>query len=967
MRDLKIFGTSLVVAFCMMACGGDNSSNSTVTGQFVDDVVQGMSYSCGTSEDSTNSQGRFTCRSGTDVTFYLGDIPIATVAAQNGTTTPYTLFPNDTQAVINLARLLQSLDGDGNPDNGVIVLDLDLIALLPLSIDFSSQSFEVDIEAALGIQLVSEEAALEALNNTIISLGGSIPVGGHFPVADAGPDQNTSTGATVTLDGSGSSDADGDSLTYSWTLTLPGDSSAELSSTTAVNPTFTVDTEGVYIVELTVNDGILESAVDTVTITAETASSNTPPVADAGPDQNVKVGVTVALDGSDSSDVDAGDTLTYAWNVKTVAGGSSITNASLSSTTAAQPTFTPDVAGTYIIGLVVNDGAIDSAVDTVTITATAVASNTPPVADAGEAQNVSTADTVQLDGSGSQDADNDDLTYSWSIITKPDTTSGATLSDSAAINPTFVADLDGEYVVQLIVNDGTVDSVATTVLITAETTNSTPVADAGDAQSVTTGELVTLDGSGSSDADLDDLSYTWSFISVVDGSSITNSDLSDPEAENPTFTPDVDGPYIAQLIVNDGSENSTPDTVTITATAASSGGSGSLDPDFDGDGIAVYDPGTGADHAYGITHDASDNVYVTGYINNGRDNDMVLMKYTSSGALDTTFGNGDGIVVYDSGISDVGYDLILDGGGNILVTGYIHNGIDADMAIWKFDSSGEPVTLFGINGVAIYDGGNVDVGHAITLDTSGRILVTGSSKTGPNLEDTAIAVWQYSNSTGSPISVFGGGDGIFTYNVGDNTENGKSITVDADNNIMVAGSYIKPRTSSFNSIVFKLDITGSGLVQTFGQLGEIKELFGQSANDIVIDDQGNYLVMGYGGFPVSLKIWKYNGNGALVTDFGVNGIVSYACGATTCGRAIALDSASNIFVVGQIPYNMTLWKYDSNGQSVASFGDNGVITYAGELESGGESLTIDSADNILIGGYSFVPQGSTGIVVWKYE
>ncbi len=94
-------------------------------------------------------------------------------------------------------------------------------------------------------------------------------VGGNTaPVADAGPDQSVTTGATVTLDGSGSTDADSDTLTYSWTLTsVPSGSSAVLSDPAVVAPTFTADVLGTYVAQLIVNDGTVDSAADTVTIT----------------------------------------------------------------------------------------------------------------------------------------------------------------------------------------------------------------------------------------------------------------------------------------------------------------------------------------------------------------------------------------------------------------------------------------------------------------------------------------------------------------------------------------------------------------------------------------------------------------------------------------------------------------------------------------------------------------------------
>src|ERR1035438_8889300 len=89
---------------------------------------------------------------------------------------------------------------------------------------------------------------------------------------------------------------------------------------------------------------------------------------------------------------------------------------------------------------------------------------------AGPNQNVTTGITVQLDGGGSTDADNDPLTYSWSIIGRP-TNSNALITTPNIAQPTFVPDLAGTYIVQLIVNDGFVNSQPVTVTITAVNTD----------------------------------------------------------------------------------------------------------------------------------------------------------------------------------------------------------------------------------------------------------------------------------------------------------------------------------------------------------------------------------------------------------------------------------------------------------------------------------------------------------------
>jgi hypothetical protein len=118
---------------------------------------------------------------------------------------------------------------------------------------------------------------------------------------------------------------------------------------------------------------------------------------------------------------------------------------------------------------------VDSEPDTVSIEA-----NTPPVASAGDDQIVETGATVTLDGSGSTDADGDELSYRWRLTTVPE---GSTLeltgvetdalTGAETANPSFVADRAGTYEVELVVNDGTVDSEPDRVSVTGATISDT--------------------------------------------------------------------------------------------------------------------------------------------------------------------------------------------------------------------------------------------------------------------------------------------------------------------------------------------------------------------------------------------------------------------------------------------------------------------------------------------------------------
>lgn len=411
-------------------------------------------------------------------------------------------------------------------------------------------TFVADLAGRYVVRLVVSDGQLVSPPDTV-----TLTTENTLPVAAAGPDQHIAVGETVMLDGSGSTDVDGDALTFVWALvSVPPGSAAALVSPTSVNPHFTADVAGEYVVQLVVNDGSADSPPDTVLV----STLNTRPVAAAGLDRTVTVGEVVVVDGSGSSDAD-GDPLSYAWAlVATPAGSGSV----LQTPTAAVSSFVADRPGDYVLQLVVHDGQIDSAADTLVVSTV----NSTPIADAGPDQtDVAPGAAVVLDGSGSSDPDGQPLHYAWALLSRPPASS-ATLTGADSVAPSFMPDVAGTYVAQLVVNDGFVDGAPDTVRIS--TVNAPPSANAGPDQTVAAGATVQLDGSGSIDAEGAALTYRWTLATQPVGSSAT---LSDTAAVAPTFVADAPGQYTLQLVVDDGMQASTPDFVVVTATAPAVG------------------------------------------------------------------------------------------------------------------------------------------------------------------------------------------------------------------------------------------------------------------------------------------------------------------------------------------------------------------------------------------------------------
>ena len=416
----------------------------------------------------------------------------------------------------------------------------------------------VDGDTALTFQLtVTDNDGAQSTDTISITI-----LDNAAPTAQASAAAQAYEGTTVELDGSASADSDGSIASYSWQQIDSSGYSVTLSNTAIAQPTFTApavaaDTNLIFQLTVTDNDGAQGSATVTITILY-----NNPPTANAGANQSVNEAATVQLDASASSDLEDEDSsLTYSW-LQVDSSGYTIT---LSDANSATPSFTapnPAANTDLIFQLTVTDSLGKSSDANATIT---VIYNNPPAANAGANQSVNEGATVQLDASASSDIEDTSLTYSWQQVDS----SGYSISLSASdiANPTFTTPAvaaDTNLIFQLTVTDSlgkSSDANATISVIY----NNPPAANAGANQSVNEGATVQLDGSASSDLEDEDTSLTYSW-QQVDSSGYTII-LSDASSAQPTFTtPEVvaNTDLIFQLTVTDSLGKSSDANVTIT-------------------------------------------------------------------------------------------------------------------------------------------------------------------------------------------------------------------------------------------------------------------------------------------------------------------------------------------------------------------------------------------------------------------
>jgi uncharacterized delta-60 repeat protein len=204
------------------------------------------------------------------------------------------------------------------------------------------------------------------------------------------------------------------------------------------------------------------------------------------------------------------------------------------------------------------------------------------------------------------------------------------------------------------------------------------------------------------------------------------------------------------------------------------------------------------DLAWAIGLQSDGKIILAGQTDTGVSEDFAVARFTTSGALDTTFNGGTGYIATDFPTDqiDLAQDIAIQPDDKILVAGYTRGSFtDDDFALARYNANGTLDTLFGTSGLVITPIDGDDQAFAVAVGPTGRIVVAGTTVNDPNVENFALA--GYTN-TGAPNTNFGG-VGYITTNVGDVLDGGAitsdfihAAVIQSDNRIVLGGSTDHP-------------------------------------------------------------------------------------------------------------------------------------------------------------------------------
>jgi len=213
------------------------------------------------------------------------------------------------------------------------------------------------------------------------------------------------------------------------------------------------------------------------------------------------------------------------------------------------------------------------------------------------------------------------------------------------------------------------------------------------------------------------------------------------------------------------------------------GASGVPDDTFGTNGVVTYEGDQGNAGFRDVVIQGDGKIVTTGYTKTTAGFLFLTARYDSDGTFDGTFGTN-GMATYDGGHRDAGArGVVIQADGKIVVSGANFNGIDLDVVVLRYTSNGTLDSGFGANGVVTYDGGKGDDnGRRLALQEGGKIVVAGNTSDGTNL---LVLVLRYNPNGTSDVSF--GNVGAAIMQLGEGDEWGESVAISADQNIVISG------------------------------------------------------------------------------------------------------------------------------------------------------------------------------------
>jgi len=415
--------------------------------------------------------------------------------------------------------------------------------------------------------------------------------------------------------------------------------------------------------------------------------------------------------------------------------------------------------------------------------------------------------------------------------------------------------------------------------------------------------------------------------------------------------------------------------LTKVATLTTHAQAGYLDLPFGNGGIVTTDFGSMADYCFSVAMQSDGKIVAAGHSFNGFDFDVALVRYNNDGSLDNSFGSLGMVNTAIASDDDYGASVAIQSDGKIVVAGSANFGSAGGFALVRYNSNGSLDNNFGSGGIVTTAFGNYGAsGNSVTIQSDGKIVVAGTSNNGSD-DDFALARY---NSDGNLDTSFGS-LGMVTTAIGSDDDYGASVDIQSDGKIVVAGTGNGTGNYGLGEFAIVRYNSNGSLDNNFGTGGIVTTAigsFGDYGRSVAIQSDGKIVVAGskgenYGN-PGDFALVRYTGNGSLDNSFGSGGIVTTAIGSFGgWGGSVAINSNGKIVVAGTgdpgNPGFFALVQYNSDGSQDNSFGYGGIVTTAvGNVDSYGNSVVIQNDGKIVVAGLSYIGSGYDFVVARYY-